>query len=209
MVCYVKTIIRKAEESVMLQKQHLDGERVFVIPGFMSPDECVQQITLSENAGFEDAPITTAAGFVMRKDVRDNVRVMRDDFDLAALLYQRLLPFLPATTQTTMHPWHVCGLNERFRIYRYDIGQQFKLHMDGSFRRSKTEESFYTFMVYLNDDLKGGATNFYDGQARLRLSVVPEQGKALVFWHPLLHEGSPVTAGRKYVLRSDVMYRRS
>jgi hypothetical protein len=30
---------------------------------------------------------------------------------------------------------------------------------------------------------------------------------ALVFVHRILHRGAPVTTGRKYVLRSDVMYR--
>jgi hypothetical protein len=29
---------------------------------------------------------------------------------------------------------------------------------------------------------------------------------ALIFEHQLLHEGAAVTQGRKYVLRSDVMY---
>jgi hypothetical protein len=29
---------------------------------------------------------------------------------------------------------------------------------------------------------------------------------ALVFIHELLHEGAPVIKGRKYVLRSDVMF---
>ena len=35
----------------------------------------------------------------------------------------------------------------------------------------------------------------------------PEWGKALVFYHRQLHEGLPVVRGRKYVLRTDVMYR--
>jgi hypothetical protein len=33
-------------------------------------------------------------------------------------------------------------------------------------------------------------------------------GHALLFQHRLLHEGCPVRSGIKYVLRSDVMYRR-
>jgi hypothetical protein len=32
---------------------------------------------------------------------------------------------------------------------------------------------------------------------------------ALVFEHPVRHQGAPVTAGRKYVLRTDVMYRQN
>lgn len=32
---------------------------------------------------------------------------------------------------------------------------------------------------------------------------------ALLFQHPIMHRGDPVTKGRKYVLRTDVMYRRN
>ena len=39
------------------------------------------------------------------------------------------------------------------------------------------------------------------------LLVTPERGKALVFYHRQLHEGMPVVRGRKYVLRTEVMYR--
>ncbi len=41
------------------------------------------------------------------------------------------------------------------------------------------------------------------------LAVKPECGKALVFFHRQLHEGAAVIRGRKYVLRSDIMYRRT
>ena len=102
--------------------------------------------------------------------------------------------------------WGVLNLNERFRYYRYDIGQTFRPHFDGSFDRSRTEASFLTFMIYLNDGFEGGSTAFYhDG--RPRVSVTPRQGMALIFEHHQLHEGAPVESGRKYVLRSDVMYR--
>ena len=37
------------------------------------------------------------------------------------------------------------------------------------------------------------------------VSVTPKTGLALLFQHFLLHEGSSVTSGVKYVLRSDVM----
>ncbi len=54
----------------------------------------------------------------------------------------------------------------------------------------------------LNDGFEGGATAFdFD-------KVVPEQGMALFFLHSLPHCGEPVIAGRKYVLRSDIMYAR-
>ena len=65
-----------------------------------------------------------------------------------------------------------------------------------------------TFMVYLNEGCEGGGTHFYDPGGTLKLAVRPERGKALVFLHLRLHEGAPVTGGRKYALRTDVMYRR-
>ena len=63
-------------------------------------------------------------------------------------------------------------------------------------------------MLYLNDNFTGGETKFYDEDRSLRLSVRPQRGMALVFAHLQLHEGAPVAQGRKYVLRTDVMYSR-
>ena len=101
--------------------------------------------------------------------------------------------------------WRAVGLNERFRFYRYDPGQRFAPHTDGSFQRGNGELSQFTFLVYMNDGFEGGATAFHEG--RTSLLVTPERGKALVFYHRQLHEGTPVVRGRKYVLRTDIMYR--
>lgn len=40
------------------------------------------------------------------------------------------------------------------------------------------------------------------------LRITPAKGMTLLFHHPNLHRGHAVTAGRNYVLRTDVMYRR-
>ena len=188
-----------------MHKEELDGRNVFVIHGFFSREECDRPIARSEQAGYGDAPITTSAGPVMAKDVRNNTRVMLDDVQLAADLWARAAPLLPAR----IHNWRAVGFNERFRFYRYDVAEQFALHLDGAFYRSSVEVSNLTFMVYLNEGFEGGATNFYHWHGEKRLSVRPETGKALVFVHRQLHEGTPVTQGRKYVLRTDVMYRHS
>lgn len=57
----------------------------------------------------------------------------------------------------------------------------------------------------------GGETVFYKGHSskQVLLSVAPEQGKMLLHGHGakcLTHEGSAVTSGVKYVLRTDVVY---
>ena len=113
-------------------------------------------------------------------------------------------PFLPVR----LGSWNLLGINERFRYYRYDVGQTFRQHYDGSFCRHPGEESKLTFMVYLNDHFTGGTTEFYDGDGSSRETVQPKRGMALVFRHAQLHEGAPVAQGRKYVLRTDVMYQR-
>src|SRR5262249_2229028 len=137
-----------------------------------------------------------------RKDVRDNARVIVDDLDLAAEWWRRAQAFLPAD----WFGWRALGVNERFRFYRYDPGQRFAAHTDGYFERDTGERSPFTLMVYLNEGFRGGTTNFF--LSRVPLVVQPRTGLALVFAHRQLHEGMPVEAGRKYVLRTDVMYQR-
>jgi hypothetical protein len=186
-----------------------DRDDLFVVHDFLTPDECDYYVTLSESAGYGDAPITTPGGFVMRKDVRNNDRVMVDDPRLAAELWGRLGPLVPPPSAS----WAPSGLNERFRFYRYDPGQQFDWHFDGSYERSPRERSAFTFMVYLSGGVAGGATEFNlrsfgrVGDDDPVIRVQPEAGKALVFIHKVLHRGAPVADGRKYVLRTDVMCR--
>lgn len=186
-----------------MERELLRGDSLFVIHDFFTPEECDEHIAISEAQGYDDAPITTASGFVMRKDVRNNTRVIIDDSDLAARLFERSRPFLPSRVGS----WYLHEFNERFRYYRYDVGQTFRPHFDGSFARNGQEESQLTFMIYLNDDFTGGTTEFYYNDGKHKASVQPQRGMALVFYHAQLHEGAPVTSGRKYVLRTDVMYK--
>ena len=186
-----------------MEKEQLDYDRIFVIHDFLSLAECAEHITRSESAGYGDAPITTAAGFVMRKDVRNNERVMSDDPELAAALFERARPLLPAE----WFGWELVGFNERWRFYRYDPGQYFAPHTDGYYQRDNGDRSHLTFMVYLNDGFEGGETCFYRRLGQQSLRVAPKAGMALVFYHKILHEGAAVEKGRKYVLRTDVMYR--
>jgi prolyl 4-hydroxylase len=188
--------------SAAMTRESLDGDYIFVIHNFCTVQECAAFIAQSEQAGYEEATITTAAGFVMNKDVRDNARLIRDDTELAARLGQRAEPFLPPRIRNR----HFVGFNERFRFYRYDPGEKFAPHWDGYFERDNGEQSQLTFMVYLNDDFTGGETKFYLDNGWPRLEVKPERGMALVFVHRQLHEGAPVIQGRKYVIRTDVIY---
>ena len=72
----------------------------------------------------------------------------------------------------------------------------------GAVRPNSRVRSLYTALVYLNDDFEGGQTRFYEHDTLVR----PTQGMALFFVHNQLHEGCEVVSGRKYVLRTDVMF---
>ena len=172
---------------------------VFTVDGVLSADECAGVIDRIESLGPTVAPITTAVGPVMRTDVRNNTRVMFDDTALAQILFERIVPHVPAVL-CGMKP---VGTNERFRCYRYEHEQRFAPHYDGAFIRDEHERSLLTFMVYLNEGFGGGTTTFHD----FGVDVVPATGRALLFQHFLLHEGCSVTSGVKYALRTDVMYR--
>jgi len=180
-----------------------DRDDLFVIHDFLSVAECEEYIAISENEGFGDAPINSLGGPVVRKDVRNNDRVMIDSPELAASIWGRLYPLLPEPTRF----WKPIGLNERFRVYRYGPGQLFDWHLDGCYERSPTEQSTLTFMIYLNGGIAGGATEFSGVRSDRIVTIQPETGKALVFPHRIMHRGAPVVDGRKYVLRTDVMCR--
>jgi predicted 2-oxoglutarate/Fe(II)-dependent dioxygenase YbiX len=187
--------------------EELEGRHVFVIHGFLSADECAEQVRRAEAIGFDEAPITTLGGFEVVKEVRNNTRVMIDDPAYAAALWDRALAAFATPIRSQGLRWEAVGLNERFRYYRYDVGQRFAPHFDGAFSPRDGETSRLTFMIYLNDDFDGGETRFFEAFGRLRLAVRPEVGKALVFVHAQLHEGAAIVRGRKYVLRTDVMFR--
>jgi predicted 2-oxoglutarate/Fe(II)-dependent dioxygenase YbiX len=173
------------------------AEDIYTARQIYSSRECQEFIDFSEMIGYQDAPISMYGTEVRRPDVRNNARVILDDEGLAEKIWRRTLPHVP----TIMYGRRALGLNERLRFYRYDPGQRFEAHVDGYYQRPNGEQSLLTFMVYLNEGFEGGETVFQNG-ARVK----PETGMILVFRHTLYHEGAAVTRGRKYVLRSDVMF---
>jgi hypothetical protein len=87
---------------------------------------------------------------------------------------------------------------------RFEPGSPKSLRRRLQAERDRSES--VQLMIYLNSGFDGGETHFYDADLQLRATVRPETGMALLFRHAQLHEGAPVISGRKYVLRTDVMY---
>lgn len=172
-------------------------DSIVTVEDFLTRKECLDNIVLSEKIGYELATVNTAVGARVRTDIRNNNRAFHQSTELARVLWEKTQPFVPAQLGRSA----AIGLNELFRFYRYQRGHQFRGHFDESCLRNEQEASYFTFIVYLNDNFQGGDTTFRG------LSIQPRQGMALIFLHNLYHAGSEVTQGVKYVLRSDVMYR--
>ncbi|WP_426476536.1 2OG-Fe(II) oxygenase [Chryseobacterium sp. CBSDS_008] len=171
--------------------------QIFLIEDFLNEMECDRYISLSEEKVFEEAKINVFGRQQMNKGIRNNDRLMIFDTILAKELFKKAVDFLPQEHDG----YQLLNFNEMLRVYKYAPGQQFKMHRNGSYIRNEREKSFYTFMIYLNDDFEGGETEFEN-----LFAVAPKKGTALIFHHPLRHEGKTLVSGLKYVLRTDVMY---
>ena len=194
----------------------------------LAKEECQTLIHRTEQKGYEAALVNVGGGSqVAMTDLRNSDRCIIDDPEFAEMLYQRILSKLkghPDVLQTMIN-WkqknaqYAVGLNERLRVLRYDVGCYFKPHCDGSFVRGveagldrQEEESEMTLLLYLNEDYRGGHTRFLHSRYRYDkdagMDIVPRTGSVLLFEHDCFHESATLEAGRKYVLRTDVMYTR-
>jgi len=171
--------------------------QIFLIEDFLTSEACDEYMAMAEREVFEEAKINMNGRQMMSKEIRNNDRLMVFDNVLAENLFRKTAELLPQEHEN----YKLQGFNEMFRVYKYSPGQRFKMHRDGSYICNEHEKSFYTFMVYLNDGFEGGETEFEN-----LFTVAPKKGSALVFYHPLRHEGKILISGKKYVLRTDVMY---
>lgn len=175
----------------------------FVLYNVFSEKECRDYIEKTEQMGYEAALVNIGGGRQLKMtDVRNNARCIWDSEEEATKVWERIKHHIPAVCKERK----VLGLNERLRFLRYDPGEYFKPHMDGCYRRDNGERSYITIQLYLNEGFKGGSTAFMDFSLQNRIKVVPKTGMVLVFDHDIMHEGSELKKGRKYSMRTDVMY---
>ncbi|XP_060601017.1 uncharacterized protein LOC132754407 [Ruditapes philippinarum] len=179
------------------------GKLAFVLRNVLTEKECKDYIKKTEKMGYTDALVNIGGGRQqMMKDVRNNTRCIWDSFEEADKIWQRIKQFIPDKWRNR----EVMGLNERLRFLKYNPGEYFAPHMDGMYMRENGERSFVTIQLYLNQGFKGGSTTFMSFAETERMEVVPETGMVLVFQHDIMHEGSALLEGRKYSMRTDVMY---
>ncbi|KAJ1456698.1 hypothetical protein M885DRAFT_517117 [Pelagophyceae sp. CCMP2097] len=192
---------------------------VFACENFLTAGECAELVAWSQAAGFEEVShaATRNAAF------RSCGRIQRQSPELAEGLWRRLAPLLPPDLAGAGRPPRGC--NPNIRIYRYARDDAFGKHVDESSAVGDAVTEA-TVLVYLNSSdtgppnkpqtraadgppsCAGGATVFHE-PAGARVSFSPRLGAVLFHVHGdrcLEHEGAAVTAGSKFVLRTDVLY---
>lgn len=206
----------EADRRQILREDFPDIPGAFLLHNVLTDEECDQLIAASEAMGYtQDAPVS------LGRHIRQNDNcVWIADGELNGALFERCRPHLPKEVAGG----EPAGLNARWRLYRYNPDDVFRAHTDGSWPGSGLDPasgrlvqdvygdrwSQLTWVAYLNDDFRGGATRFLlPGGARGE--VPARRGAVLCFFHgehPLspVHEGSHVSEGTKYIIRSDVLY---
>ncbi|KAI6150558.1 hypothetical protein BKA82DRAFT_4117185 [Pisolithus tinctorius] len=197
-------------------------DQIIIIDGLLSAEECKKFVKFIDELSLELTP-PKRKGEAERVNCRTSV--LSPSF--AEKLHSLLLPHLPSfpypasaskrpTARENDHRSrlpHSC--NSNIRIYKYTPMQHFGAHYDDSVKDIHTgAKSEWTLLIYLTgveDGVKGGETVFYIEKGKLRETIVAPltRGTALLHRHGsecLLHEGTLVREGTKYVLRSDLMF---
>jgi hypothetical protein len=94
------------------------AEDIYTARQVYSLRECQEFIDLSEEIGYQDAPISMFGAEVRRPDVRNNARVILDDEELAEKIWRRALSHVP-----TIHiglTWATLGQSDGGRRLRFD-----------------------------------------------------------------------------------------
>jgi Rps23 Pro-64 3,4-dihydroxylase Tpa1-like proline 4-hydroxylase len=193
------------------------GKIAFTIENFLSEKECNEILELIKFKKFQKATIGDNKKSV-ETDTRNNSRTFIEDHKFSEKLWNKFksIEIIPKTM--TNGVFKLSGLYKHTLFYKYNEGEYFKEHFDGD-RKDLNKKSFFTVLIYLNEDFEGGETTFIHHKRIMKKNklkeelvltpIKPKKGQLLVFRHNILHEGSILKSGEKIVLRSDIMYEKN
>lgn len=186
----------------------------FTIDNFLNHKECDDILLKIKKNNFQKAPIGSNKKSI-ETELRNNSRTFIEDLDFSKKLFNKFKSLEIIPKNMTNNVYKLSGLYKHTLFYKYDKGEFFKEHYDNE-KKDGNKKSFFTVLIYLNDDFEGGETTFITYKRNLIKNkiknekiltpIIPKKGKLLVFNHNILHEGSLLINGSKIVLRNDIMY---
>lgn len=194
-----ETRLARRDSGLNAQQVLTSKLQLYTLDGFMSAEECARIVEISAR---HLRPSTTTTGAEnYRTSSTSDLGLLNDpyvkkiDEKIACALGIRL------------------AYSEGIQAQRYEAGQEFRQHTD-YFAPGSSEYARYagargqrtwTFMVYLNEGMKGGGTKFF----AIDKVFMPRKGMAVV-WNNLLpdgrpnydtlHSGLPVEEGHKIII---------
>jgi len=193
----------------------LDGKG-WVIPNFISLEECEELINLGEGWG-----IGKDYRFPHERELRTSERTNNYCNDeLTVRLNKRLTEDFLKVVEKTPPFTSVRGIHPNWRIARYRVGEMFNAHQDQADsvivqhpeRVRQRYTSSHTLLINLKRkgvDFDGGATRFFlDGTYNGKtVDICLPQGYALVFQQKnMFHAGMPVVgSGVKYIAQAGLL----
>jgi hypothetical protein len=214
----------------------LSPEDAFVVRNVLSAEECAAYIEYAERAGFQRAGLTGAVFAGKRERVVLTSEELaarlwnkiREETPPPSRVLDAGNASLsgPAARDVRSGLYAPTHVSDFCRFSKYSPGDEFRSHTDTCFARDEGEVGLCTVLLYMNAgggaDFDGGETVLYpssntcngsagaenDAKTSHALTVTPEPGLALVFFHMVRHAGLRVRSGHKYVVRTELMYRR-
>eukprot|EP00756_Hemistasia_phaeocysticola_P060470 Hpha_TRINITY_DN4057_c0_g1::TRINITY_DN4057_c0_g1_i1::g.63811::m.63811 len=187
-------------------REDVPGWDAFLIRAAFSPAEMQVLIAAAEARGFGRLGGSAGACY------RQHLRLTCVDESLAEAVGERLGHLFPQeVTDEEGRRWVFLGLNQQWRISKYNPGDRFAAHCNRCYERGSWERAMYAVRIYMSGGHDGGRTLFFSpGASTPAFAVLPEPGKAIVHRLPparsYLHEEETLLCGTKYVLRTEAMY---
>jgi len=177
---------------------------VLEIEDFLSEKECNQLIELSKNKELIQSSISNDKGErVIDNSIRQSVQcwLSNNDNSLVDIISKRIQEYIPLPLEH----------QEDLQIVKYNTNDFYKKHYDTPYHESAMSifnkfcgPRVATFLIYLNDNFKGGETEFI----MINKTIKPKKGKAILFYNidinlnlipESIHVGKKINDGEKWI----------
>ena len=128
------------ESEVQTLLEDSEGDSMLIASPILTRDECTAWIAWGERIGFALEQHKQTAYIAHR----DNGRLAVESDEVAAAIFARLQPWVPAHVAGRK----AVGCNNNIRLYRYEKGQRFGPHVDQANQLASGATTEFTVLLY-------------------------------------------------------------